>query len=94
MKVTIKVAGRYSDPDLKAVDLEVGDELETRDWYGKWLVEANLAVLAGDPPPARQAEQNPDDFETASASVADITHLSDLKALPRKTKGKAKAKGK
>lgn len=54
MKIKILVAGRYNDSTLTAIDCEVGDVLETHDWYGEELAARGKAeIVAGTANPAK-----------------------------------------
>jgi hypothetical protein len=51
MDVKILVADRYLGNDLKARDCPAGSTLQTRDWYGKKLIEGGLAEALTLPSP-------------------------------------------
>ena len=46
-RVVILKAGPYNDGEGRAQRLEAGEELETRDWYARSLVEAGMARWPG-----------------------------------------------
>lgn len=54
MKIKILVAGRYNDSTLTAIDCEVGQVLETHDWYGEELAARGKAeIVAGTANPTK-----------------------------------------